>query len=451
MEKLALLGGSPSFQELATDKEIFRWPIITQEDKDAVMDIVENNKFSGKDITKKFEDEFAEWIGRKYACAYTNGTMSITAAMFAIGLGIGDEIICPTKTYWGSVSQAANFGASAVFCNINDMLSMDPDDLERCITPRTKAIVVVHYLGYPCDMDRIMEIANKHNLYVIEDCSHAHGSLYKGKKVGTFGHIAAMSMMSMKVFAAGELGMVVTDDRRLYERALAFGHYDLNNEQNILVADEIKGYYHIGLGGCKGRANQVSSALARGQLKHFDERSAEIRKAMNYFFDSLADIKGLKPLRCNEAEGSHMGGYYCPQFAYYPDEFKGLSAKRFCEALRAEFNGAFFSWEGANFCLHNHEFFKTFDLYNTGKPTRIEFADRDVRELDESINKSNTKYCISVPWFKKFDKERIDAYVAVYRKVAENYEQLLEGDIDKEQGGRWHGTENAANQQKKKK
>ena len=100
---------------------------------------------------------------------------------------------------------------------------MDPDDLERCITPKTKAIVVVHYLGYPCDMDRIMEIANKYNLYVIEDVSHAHGSLYKGKKVGNFGHIAAMSMMSWKAFAAGEMGMIVTDDTRLYERRKSLG------------------------------------------------------------------------------------------------------------------------------------------------------------------------------------------------------------------------------------
>ena len=196
MKKLALLGGEPLFTQERAPKDLFKWPILTQEDIDAATEVIVNNKFSGTDITIQFQDEFAEWQGRKYALAFTNGTMSLTAAMFAIGLSEGDEIICPTKTYWASISQAAYFGAKVVFCNIKDNLNMDPDDLERCITPKTKAIMVVHYFGYPCDMDKIMKIANRHNLYVVEDVSHAQGSLNKGKKVGNFGHIAAMSMMS---------------------------------------------------------------------------------------------------------------------------------------------------------------------------------------------------------------------------------------------------------------
>ena len=227
MEKLALVGGKPVIEK-QPDESLFKWPILTQEDEDAALDVIRNNKFSGTDITEKFQDEFAEWIGRKYAIAYCNGTASLTSAMFAIGLGKGDEIICPTKTYWGSVSQAINFGASAVFCNINDYLSMDPDDLERCITKRTKAIMVVHYYSYPCDMDKIMAIAKKYNLMVIEDVSHAQGGLYKGKRLGTFGDVAAMSLMSGKSFAAGEMGILVTDNTKIYERAMAFGHYERN-------------------------------------------------------------------------------------------------------------------------------------------------------------------------------------------------------------------------------
>ena len=235
MEKLALLGGTPVISE--EPKELFAWPILTEEDKAAAMDVIVNNRFSGRDITEKFQDEFAQWQGRKYAIAYCNGTASLFAAMFAIGLGRGDEIICPTKTYWASISQAINLGASAVFCNINDMLSMDPDDLERCITPKTKAIMVVHYVSYPCDMDRIMAIAKKHNLKVIEDVSHAQGGLYKGKKLGTFGDVAAMSMMSGKSFAAGELGMLTTDDRTYHDRIkgalAAFKEYSININKKI--------------------------------------------------------------------------------------------------------------------------------------------------------------------------------------------------------------------------
>lgn len=435
MKKLALLGGEPVFTKERAPKELFKWPIMTGEDIDAAMDVVVNNKFSGTDITTKFQDEFAEWQGRKYALAFTNGTMSLTAAMFAIGLSEGDEIICPTKTYWGSVSQAAYFGAKVVFCNVNDMLNLDPNDLERCITPKTKAIVVVHYFGYPCDMDAIMEIANRHNLYVIEDVSHAHGSLYKGKKVGNFGHIAAMSMMSWKVFAAGEMGMLVTDDRRLYERAIAFGHYERNNEKFIEECDELKDYFHIALGGVKGRVNQVCSALGRGQLKHYDERCAEIRRAMNYFYDCLEGLPGIKPHRVDESDGSNMGGYYSPLLIYKPEELGGLSSGRFAEAVTAELNGAGGCKAGANFCLHTHKYFKTFDPRHSTTP-KADPADDDTLKISEQ------KQCISIPWFKNLNKEWIDKYVAVYKKVVENYQELLEDDKSKNKvEGIWYGAE----------
>ncbi len=447
MSKLAILGGEPLIKEPAP-KELFKWPIITEEDKKAVMDIVETNNFSGIEITEEFQAKFSKWQGRKYAVAYTNGTMSLAAAMFAVGIGAGDEIICTTKTYWASITQAVSLGATPVFCNINDKLSMDVDDLERCITPNTKAIMVVHYLGYPCDMDRIMEIANKHGVYVIEDVSHAQGSLYKGKKCGNFGHIAAMSMMSGKSFAAGEMGMVVTDDKKLYERAIAYGHYERNNAEYVTESEDLKDYYHIPLGGVKGRVNQLCAVLGIGQLKYFDERSAEIRKAMNYFFDLIEDLPGITPLRVDESMGNTMGAFYNATALYDPIALEGLSSKRFCDAVRAEFNGAFSSWEGGNYCLHTHDYFKTYDFLRLGKPSRVVFSNRDVRKEDEKLDSALTKCCFSVPWFKKFDKEWIEKYAMVFRKVVENYKELLDGDVDKIQGGRWHGTENVKNQQK---
>ncbi|MBR6762201.1 MAG: aminotransferase class V-fold PLP-dependent enzyme, partial [Clostridia bacterium] len=273
-EKLAILGGTPVIPEGRIDPEtydkLFRKMVLTKEAEEAALDVIRKGSFSFTDVTEKFQEEFAAWQGTEYAIAYCNGTMALTSAMYAIGLGEGDEIICPTKTYWGSVSQAINFGASAIFCNINDNLSLDPTDLERCITPRTKAIMVVHYYSYPCDMDPIMAIAKKYNLKVIEDVSHAQGGLYKGKKLGTFGDVAAMSLMSTKSLACGELGVLVTSDRKIYERAMAFGHYERNNENYIKESEDLKDYFHIALGGVKGRANQVCTAIARNQLKHYD-------------------------------------------------------------------------------------------------------------------------------------------------------------------------------------
>ena len=440
MEKLALLGGEPVLKGYPS-KELFAWPIITKEDEDAALDVIRNNKFSGTDITEKFQDEFAAWQGTKYALAFCNGTAALTAAMFAVGLGMGDEIICTTKTYWASVTQASNFGASAVFCNIDENLSMDPDDLERCITPKTKAIMVVHYFAYPCDMDRIMAIARKHNLLVIEDVSHAQGGMYKGRKLGTFGDVAAMSLMSTKSFAAGELGVLVTDTKRFYERAIAYAHYERNNSRYITECEELKPYARIAVGGIKGRANQLCTAMARVQLKYYDERCAEIRRAMNYFWDLLEGLPGIRAIRVDESTGSNMAGWYCPHGLYLPDELHGLSVKRFCEAVRAEVLGGI-CWDGGNHCLHTHEYFKTFDLFGVGKPTRIAFADRDVREDDKYLERSENTYCFSVPWFKHLDREWIELYAKAYRKVIENYEQLLEADSDKSQGGRWYGQSN---------
>ena len=159
MSELAYFGGNPAIvRSQEEDKRLFGWPIITEEDEAAALDVIRNNKFSGTDITEKFQEEFAAWQGRKYALAFTNGTASILTSLYALGLGMGDEIICPTKTYWGTASVAANLGISVVFCNINEHLSIDPTDIERCITPRTKAIMVVHYCGYPADMDPIMAL-----------------------------------------------------------------------------------------------------------------------------------------------------------------------------------------------------------------------------------------------------------------------------------------------------
>ena len=445
--KLAIKGGPKAIPEQPYP-ELFKWPIIGPEEDEAVLDVLHNNKFSGTDITEKFQEEFAAWIGAKYAIAYCNGTMSLTSAMFGIGLGAGDEIICPTKTYWGSVSQACYFGASAVFCNIDDNLSMDPDDIERCITPRTKALMVVHYLSYPCDMDRIMAIARKHNLKVIEDVSHAQGGLYKGKRLGTFGDVGAMSLMSGKSFAAGELGILVTNDRTVYERAMAFGHYERNNEKYITDTPELKSYYHIALGGAKGRANQLCSALARIQLKYYDERCKEIRKAMNYFWDLLEGLPGIRAIRVDESTGSNMAGWYCPHGMYYPEELGGLSVSKFCEAVRAEGYGG--GWDGANFCLHTHDYFKTFDFNHLGKPSRIAYDDVDMRPSDDACKPSESKFCFSVPWFKHYDKEWIEKYAEAFKKVVVNYKELLEDEAgDQAQGGRWYGMDNEEIQKKK--
>lgn len=434
-EPLSYFGGPASVNPDETPKELFAWPYMSEEIEQAVLDVVRNNKMSGTDITQEFEKKFAAWQQRKYGIAYCNGTLSLQAAMFGVGLGAGDELICPTKTYWASCTSAASLGATVVFANVDETMCLDPDDLERCIGPRTKAVMVVHYCGYPADMDRICAICKKHNLKLIEDVSHAQGGRYKGKMLGTFGDAAAMSLMSLKSFSCGELGMLVTDDREVYERAMAYAHYERNNERFITETDYLKPYYYIPLGGMKGRVNQVATAIGLIRLRDYDERIAEIRKSMNYFLDCLEGTPGFRPLRVDESTGSTMAGWYNPFGMYVPEEVGGLSVKKFMEALKAE--TGFQSQSGANYPLHTHRFYQDLDLIHAGKPTRILFADRDVREMDKELKRSENINCILLPWFVKYMPEEIEKYANGFRKVFLHYRDLLSEEQKQGVGGQW--------------
>ena len=435
-DALKLLGG-PAEIGGNVPEELFRWPYVNEEIEQAVLDVLRKNKMSGSDITEKFEEEFAAWQQRKYAVAFSSGTMALQTAMYSVGLGAGDEIICPTKTYWASCASAYSLGVGVVFANVRrDTMCLDPDDLERCIGPRTKAIMVVHYCGYPADMDPICAIARKHGLKIIEDVSHAQGGRYRGRMLGTFGDVAAMSLMSLKSFSCGELGIFVTDDREIYERGLAYAHYNRNNDQWVRETEDLLPYHHLPLGGIKGRANQICTAIGRIRLRDYDERIAEIRRAMNYFLDLMEGTPGFHPVRVDESTGSNMAGWYCPQAMYAAEELGGLPLSRYLEAVEAE--TGFHSEIGANFPLHTHPYFQTFDLFHAGKPTRILFTDRDVRELDKALAPSETIPCFSIPWFVKYMPDEIERFANAYKKVSAHWQDLMDGRTGTDAGGHWY-------------
>lgn len=438
MSILAVRGGKPLMDSFDLPEEMFRWPVLTENSEAAVLDVLRSNRISGNDITVRFEREFAEWNRTKHAVCATNGTMALEAAMFAAGLKAGDEIICPTKTYWASCLSAQKLGIAVVFANVDpDTVCLSPDDLERCLSPWTRAVMAVHYWAHPCDMDRICEFCRRHGLKLIEDVSHAQGGRYKGKKLGTFGDVAAMSLMSQKSFSAGELGILVTDDDTVYERALAYLHYERNNEQNI-HDPELTPYMHMPLGAMKGRANQMCAALALEQLKIYDERTAEIRKALNYFWDRLEGCPGVHGIRVDESDGSDMAGWYVPHFTYCPEE-TGVGFHAFCDAVSAEI-----AWKiplGGNYPLHTHPIFQTWDPMGLGKPARIAFAHRDVRELDAALGPSERILCAETPYFRRFIPKEIDKIADGFLKVAENLDQLRGADDEPEilPEGQWYG------------
>lgn len=435
-QPLALFGG-PSAVD-ATNKDIFHWPIVTEEDEAAVLDVLRRGAMSGLEITKQFEAEFAAWQGLTYALAHNTGTAALHGAMFGCEIGVGDEIIAPSLTYWASVLQVFSLGATVVFADIiPDTLCIDPTDIEHRITPRTKAIMVVHYMGHPADMAPIMAIARRHNLKVIEDVSHAQGGLYRGQKLGTFGDVAAMSLMSGKSLAIGEGGILATNDRKIYERAIAFGHYARYND--TITDPELLPYRGLPMGGYKYRMHQMSSAVGRVQLKYYDERCTEIRKAMNYFWDLLADVPGLQAHRTPTATPeNNMAGWYAPHGLYKPAELGGLSVTRFAEAVCAE--GSECS-PGVNKPLHLHPLLNSCDVYGHDRPTRIAFSDRDLRQPPGTLPKSEAmgKLTYSIPWFKHYEPAIIEQHAQAFRKAAENAPALLADDPgDPADLGGWH-------------
>ena len=422
--ELAFHGGPKAVQSDTGD--VFTWPIITAEHEQVVLDILRSGGMSGTGVTQRFENEFAAWQGTRYALGCNNGTAALHTAMFGCKVGVGDEIICPSVTYWASALQCFSLGATVVFSEIDpDTLCIDPHDIEHRITQRTRAIMVVHYMGHPADMDPIMAIAQRHEVKVIEDVSHAQGGFYKGRKVGTFGDVAGMSLMSGKSFAIGEAGMLVTNEREIFERAIAFGHYSRYGAN--VETESLKPFRGLPLGGYKYRMHQLSAAVGRVQLGSYDEQAEEIRRAMNYFWDQLEGLPGIRPHRPPKDSSSNMGGWYAPSGLYRPEELGGLSVTRYAEAVRAE--GSICE-PGVNKPLHLQPLFNSYDVYGHGKPTRIAHSDRDVRQPRGSLPVSEKIAALtySIPWFKRYRPEIIEEYANAFRKVAENYQELLADD-----------------------
>jgi perosamine synthetase len=418
-EKLAINGGKPAITQ---DWPKEQWPVINPEDEAAVLDVLRQRKMSGTDITVEFEKEYAQWQGAKYALACNNGTSALHCAMFGIGLRRGDEVISTTWTYWASHVALTNLGVTVIFGDIDPhTLCLDACDVERRITPRTRAIVVPHIYGYPADMDAFMQLAEKYNLKIIEDYSHSHGAVWHGRKVGSIGHVGAASIMTGKPMAAGEGGVLNTDDQEIYERAVMFGHYE-RIAKCVKNPDWLR-YEGLPLGGFKYRMHQMTSAMARVRLKYYDQDRAPGLQSLERLFRQLEDIPGVDfnfPLHDPSIK---VASSYCQAFILGDEIINRVPNTVIAEAVRAE--GVQCS-AGGYYCHHLHPFWNECDVYGDGKPTRLAFADRDVRQKpgDCPVAERINHRLISVPRFVGFDPERVDQIAAAYRKVLTNLDQL---------------------------
>lgn len=279
---------------------------IDKKEIEEVMDVLESGYlFRYGDLEDKnfkhkvytFEKEFAKYCGVDYALATSSGTSALLVSLWAMGIEPEDEIIVPAYTFVATYSSVIFAGAVPVLAEIDESLTLDPNDIEARITQKTKAIMPVHMLGNPCNMDAIMQIADKHGLMVIEDACQAGGASCKGRKLGSIGRMGSFSLNIFKTITAGDGGIIITNEKDLYEHAFALhdqGHTPLRfgvqaGKRNII--------------GLNFRVNELVGAIALAQLRKIDRITTTLREKKNKFKELISDIEGFKFRILNDSEG----------------------------------------------------------------------------------------------------------------------------------------------------
>jgi len=274
------------------------WPSFTQEEADAVSSVLLSNKvnyWTGNEC-RLFEKEFAEWVGTKYAVALSNGTLALDVALKALNIGHGDDVIVTSRTFLASASCIVTAGANPVFADVDlNSQCITAETISAVLTSKTKAIIVVHLAGMPAEMDPIMKLAEKHGLYVIEDCAQAHGARYRGKRVGSIGHIAAWSFCQDKIMTTGgEGGMVTTNDKSLWSSM--WSYKDHGKSYDAVYNREHKPgfrWLHESFG-TNWRMLEMQAVIGRIQLRKMNEwtqRRQENGKAID---EVLVDLSGVR-------------------------------------------------------------------------------------------------------------------------------------------------------------
>jgi len=247
------------------------WPSFTTEEADAVRDVLLSNKvnyWTGTEC-RAFEKEYAAWAGTRYAVALANGTLALDVALHALGIGPGDEVVVTPRTFIASVSCVVNAGATPVFADVDpDSGNLSAETIARVLTPRTRAVICVHLAGWPCDMDPIMALAEQHGLKVIEDCAQAHGARYKGRSVGSIGHVGAWSFCQDKIMTTGgEGGMVTTNDEALWRSMWSFKDHG-KSYAAVYEREHPPGFRWLHEGfGTNWRMLEMQAAVGRIQLR----------------------------------------------------------------------------------------------------------------------------------------------------------------------------------------
>lgn len=300
---------------------------IEQDDIQAVVDVLKSDFLTTGPKIAEFEQTVADYVGAKYAVAISNGTSALHAACFAAGIGPGDEVITTPLTFAASANCVLYCGGMPVFADIDPKTyNIDPEDIRRKITDRTKAIIAVHLAGQPCDMDAIHSIAREHGLIVIEDGAHALGSVYKGKKIGSLSDMTTFSFHPVKPITTGEGGMIVTDNEEFYKKMALFRSHGITRDDSMMTRNDGPWFYQQFDLGYNYRITDIQCALGCSQMKKLDRFLARRKEIVARYNEAFADCDNIiTPYQLSDTEsGWHL----------YIVQVKNCDRRQVFEAMR---------------------------------------------------------------------------------------------------------------------
>ncbi|MFH1445177.1 MAG: DegT/DnrJ/EryC1/StrS family aminotransferase [Nanoarchaeota archaeon] len=325
--KPAMDGGQPIREEFLP----FGKPTVGEEEINEMIDTLKSGWLSMGPKTIKFEERFKEYVGSNFAVSCNSCTMALFLSLHAIGVKKGDEVILPTTTFASAANVVVHLGAKPVFVDITrNTYNIDPEKIEQAITKKTKAIMPMHYAGHAADMDKIMDIAKKHSIPVVEDAAHGIGTLYKGKKIGSVGDFTCFSFYATKTMTTGEGGMITTNNEEAANRLKTLRLHGISSDAWKRYSDKGSWYYEVTEAGFKANMTDMQAALGLHQLNKLEGFIETRKKNADYYTSRFSELEEITTPKTLE--------YTRHSWYIYPILVDGLKINRdeFIKAMRAE-------------------------------------------------------------------------------------------------------------------
>jgi dTDP-4-amino-4,6-dideoxygalactose transaminase len=420
---LAIRGGAPA---ISKDITFHTWPPIDDEDEKLVLASLRGKAHAFGPHCTQLQDEFAKWNGNKFCAATNSGTAALHMGIAACDVQAGDEVITTTLSWTSTATCILHHNAIPVFVDVDyRSLHIDPAKIEAAITPKTRAILPVHYWGMAADLDPIMDIAKRHGLAVIEDACQAHGAMYKGRKVGTFGDVAAFSLNQNKSLSAGEGGLFVTDDEDKFIKARA-----VMNFGEMRAPEGDRDFHAYGMGWMY-RTSDLPAAYALAQLRKLDRNNAAAQHNWRRLHDGIKGLPHIVPMM-DAADRPPNGYAYVMRTDSAYAEQRGVRNADLREAIRTALEAEGLHCNPVRWMLPAHTVFQAKNGYGHGSPWSDGHARADISydlaQYSVGQTCSDTTLWININTHRPPNgDEQVDAVIAAIRKVYENLDDVPVG------------------------